>query len=198
MYGGSVSLVDHWLGELITGFDRGSESDSTLFLVTAARGHVWQHVRVPADHASSKKRPSLTDQTIQTPLILKLVNDDRFVSDQSQRSDRLTQSQDLMATLLDWFHCPGYPTATGRSYLHELTGEIPGRSELRIISGEHEFAVRTSEWLAIHGRNHGEKSVAPETLPSPHLFKKPEDIWDINDVADQNPEIVSKLIVPLN
>ena len=197
MYGGSVSLIDHWLGELIAGLDRGSESGPTLFVVTAARGHIWQHVRTPVDHAPLKNRPSLTDQSIQTPLILKWMNDDRLASYQSQRSDRLTQSQDLMTTLLEWFGCPACSTATGRSYLQELIGEAAGRSELRVINGEHALAVRTPHWLAIRETNHQEKSNIPDTQASPLLYRKPEDVWDINDVAAQNPEIVSKLIAPL-
>lgn len=193
-YAGSVSLIDHWLGELISGLDLDNEQSPTLLIVAAAKGNIWQPM--PGAQDTSDTRYLLTDQTIQTPLILRFWNDNRFTILQGQREHRLTQTQDVMLTLVDWFGGLDPDDANRRSLLRQLLQPVPSRERIRICHGDKDFAIRAREWLAIQGQPTVTGSPSANLTPPGHLYVKPEDVWDRNDVAAQNPEIVSKLLRP--
>lgn len=197
MYGGSVSLIDHWLGELITGLNLEQQSTPTLLIVTALRGQLWQPIPSANPQASTTTNQTLTDQVIQTPLILKLANDERFTIFQSQRSDRLTQSSSLAPTLVEWLRHPEDSASVNSGYLGNLMSTTAGRTQIRVANGDRGFAIRTPEWLCIHQSNRDQGSESAGHAMTSRLYTKPEDVWDMNDVAAQNSEIVSKLLEPL-
>lgn len=202
IYAGSVSLIDHWIGELHAAI-RGSESGSpTMIVVTAACGHRWHHIEQLGGTILSKDRPPLCDQLIRTPLILNLSNEPRFTGYISLRSRRLVQSSDLGATLLDWFAtAPTSPVSAttaqpSRSWLREITEEAEPRSQLIVTDDHSNVALRTTDWLCIQDRVTKPNEEASDSHPYGHVFlySKPDDIWDVNDIASQQPDLVGQLI----
>ena len=195
VYAGSVSLLDHWLGELLAGIESDLVREPTLVLVMAARGYPWQSI------LPSKARPShvltLGDQLARVPLVLKVYGDQRFQVLTCLRSDRLVQSCDLVPTVMDWFRFEqATPADLGHSWLRELTEEIPRRPVLFYDDGGLHQAVRTQDWLCIAERmnsSHGTEEDEPAE-PRTSLFVKPEDLWDVNNVASQQPEVVAELL----
>ncbi len=199
VYAGSVSLLDHWLGELLAQFSSEVVDEPMLVIVMAATGYAWQQIKQSKLTSSSSKAQTLCDQLTQIPLVINISNDKRFLNLKSLRSDRLAQTFDLAPTLIEWFNLA--PLAVdlsfaGRSWLRELTEDAPSRSMVWYGDGARTKAIRTNEWLCIH-----DNSIELQidlSQPSPKnqtaLFFKPEDIWDVNDVAAQQPEVVAELL----
>ena len=197
VYGGAVSLLDHWLGELLTGIETATEP--TLIVMMAAQGYLWHQIPSFKTNESQIARPMLNDQRIRTPLTLNAFGDDRFAEMKSLRCNRLVQTVDLTATLLDWFGVIGAttdPSPAGQSWLRECTDDVPARSFLLIGDNDGNDAVRTEQWLCLRERRStaSTDSSVSNSADTCSLFAKPEDIWDINDIASQQPEVVSELL----
>ena len=199
VYAGSVSLMDYWLGELLQHLQGQIADEPLLVIVMAARGDFWQQIHPSRLNESLVSSEKLGDQVARSPLVLRVQGDRRFDEIVCLRSRRLVQTYDLVPTLLDWFQVPVHAAETdlaGQSLLRELTEEAPARTHLWYGDEGSFTAVRTQEWLCI--RNQGIERVndpATENEPSEiSLFVKPEDSWDINNVASQQPEIITDLL----
>ena len=199
VYAGSVSLIDYWLGELLQHLQSQIADEPLLVIVIAARGDYWQQINPSRLNESLVSSQKLGDQVARTPLVLRVQGDLRFDEIVCLRSSRLVQTYDLVPTLLDWFHVPVNTAETdfdGQSLLRELTEEAPARTHLWYGDEGSFTAVRTQDWLCI--RNQGIERVndpATENEPSEiSLFVKPEDSWDINDIASQQPEVIADLL----
>jgi hypothetical protein len=63
-------------------------------------------------------------------------------------------------------------------------------------------AIRTADWLCIYTKLSDSQVEIVQQAPASQvaLFIKPEDIWDVNDVASQQPEVVAELLsqIPVN
>lgn len=197
VYGGAVSLMDYWLGVLLQGIEKTSQP--TLIVVMAAQGHLWQQIPSFRTNETQIEKPILSDQRIRTPLTLKVIGDERFERLPSLRSNRLVQTIDLAPTLFDWFGVAEASTEqklAGQSWLRECTSDVPAREFLWIGDNDGHDAVRTGQWLCV-------RETRAKTTPSDStsdsdfalsLFAKPEDIWDVNDIALQQPDIVTELL----
>ncbi len=199
VYAGSVSLLDHWLGELLAGIEAVGSDQPTLIIVMAAKGYLWHPTTGSAKSDLQNPRLSLSDQCIRAPLVLKIDRDDRYRDFSCLRTNRLVQTCDLVPTLLDWFGVAPIipqPLLAGQSWLRELTEEVAPRSRLQIVDEGCLDAVRTADWLCV--RDRFLESVPDLSTSNPasrvSLFVKPEDIWDVNDVASQQPEVISELL----
>ncbi|WP_397568703.1 sulfatase-like hydrolase/transferase [Schlesneria sp. T3-172] len=207
VYAGSVSLMDHWLGELLKHLDEQASSEPMLVIVMAAKGAIWKPVRASRANASQSLAEVLGDQVARTPLVLRVQRDPRFGDLICVRSDRLVQTCDLMPTLLDWFQVPQDPSSiqlAGQSWLREVLDEVPPREDLAYGDGADLVAVRTPEWLCIsqrhvgqQGDEQGNESVAEGASSRVALYVKPEDLWDINDISSQQSEVVAELLTRL-
>ena len=196
VYAGAVSLLDHWLGELLSGLRLDSTDEPTLVIVMAAQGDHWHQIRPKNSDEFSFFPQSFSDQMAKTPLVLKVYGDDRFQDLVCLRSNRLVQMCDLVPTLTDWFHTSscGSSVPLAGSWLRELTEEIPGRKTLHYGDGERVNAVRSETWLCLQEtvlRSDADEGVAS---PRTSLYSKPEDVWDVNDIASQQPEVVIELL----
>jgi arylsulfatase A-like enzyme len=108
------------------------------------------------------------------------------------RVSALTQPVDLMPTLLDAFGAPS-PDVHGKSLLPLLRGEVAQTREYActgIRLGEAvEWSLRTRDWAYILPANQ-----APNEPPrAPQLYVKPDDRWEVNDVAQHHWETVEQL-----
>jgi arylsulfatase A-like enzyme len=199
VYAGSVSLLDHWLGELLAQVTSDVVDESLLVIVMAATGFGWQKIKQSKLNKSVSKALTLGDQLTRIPLVISIKRDERFPNLDSLRSDRLVQTIDLAPSLLDWFSLRPFGVDspfTGKSWLRELTEDTPARSMVWYGDGAQAKAIRSSDWLCIHA-NTIDTQVDLAKLSHTNqaaLFFKPEDIWDINDIASQQPEVVTELL----
>lgn len=220
-YAGYVSLLDHWLGELVSVVESLAKSEPTLLIISAARGDDWMTLSaeqskppereqtsspVSDDAVVERNRSSqpdiprelvpLSDSMTRTPLLLHLLDGGAFDTGfAGTRSNRLVQTADLSATLLDYFQLPVDPASCdGRSLLRELTETHAPREAVCFTDGAGWRGMRTAEWSCLVK----DADSATESEPVVRLFAKPEDIWDVNDVSGQQREEVATLVARLN
>jgi arylsulfatase A-like enzyme len=138
----------------------------------------------------------LSDTITRTPLLLRLFDQGPFDSEfAGTRSNRLVQTADLSATLLDYFQLPVTPSLIeGRSLLHELAETQPPREMICITDGGGWRGIRTAEWSCLVN----DAVAANEAESAVKLFAKPEDIWEVNDLSGQQREVVASLVAWLN
>ena len=199
VYAGSVSLLDHWLGELIASVETVSTREPLLLIVTAASGYLWQEIISPASGSPSIQYSPPGDQLARTPMLLKVYSDARSAEIISLRSDRFVQACDLVPTLIDWFGKAGATGSLpleGRSLLRELTDDGPGRPYVLYGDGHFMNAIRTPDWLCVQDRSPDLPPglLTPDRASFVSLYVKPEDVWEVNNVASQQPEVVDELL----
>ncbi len=145
-----------------------------MLAVTAARGFpMGEHRRLGAcDEA-------LHGELVHVPLLLRFP--DRLGA--ALRSQALVEPADLWRTCLDWWPkaaAPSSPTAT--SLLPLVHNErFATRDRLVVAGAERERAIRTPAWYL--------RKVEP-----PELYVKPDDFWEVNDVANRCQEVVDCLL----
>jgi arylsulfatase A-like enzyme len=179
-----------------------------LFVLTAARG------REPSVMASLR-RPwaALSEPQAHVPLV---VHD--FGRTEPGRCPALSTSADLSATLRAWHAIPAASLPSGEPGLLTWTagawtagGRPTPREAVGWMRKDHGWAIRTDEFLLITSPaepandtedQHGSEHATPpargddrrgEANVEAHLFVKPDDRWDLHDVAAQEPEAVAKL-----
>ena len=172
-YAGQIALLDACLGGFLEVLQKYSAAHKTLLALTASRGFpMGEHLRVgPCDEA-------LYGELVHVPLVLRFP--DRLGA--AARSQALIEPADLWATLLDPWRIAMPPSPTGVS-LMPLVREEPTASRDRLIvagSGS-QRAIRTPAWYL------------RKTEP-PELYAKPDDFWEVNDVAVRCPEVVDCLL----
>lgn len=180
-YAGQIALLDTCLGGFLEVLDEGaarapSRSDGrrTLLAVTAARGFpMGEHLRLgPCDEA-------LHGELVHVPLLL------RFPDRQgaTARSQALVEPADLWRTFLDWWPEVAAPLSpTGVSLLPLVRGERSTTRDRLVIAGAgRERAIRTPAWYL-------RKAEPPE------LYVKPDDFWEVNEVAVRCQEVVECLL----
>lgn len=167
-YAGQVTLLDVCLGGLLEFLEQSPLGSRTLLSVTSARGlPLGEHLRVGAcDDA-------IYGPLVQVPLVLRLPDG----SGAAARSQTLVEPADLWATLLDVFEVRARaPSPTGRSLLATVRADAPlGRDRLGVVAGR-QRAIRTPAWYM---RVDEERE----------LFAKPDDRWEVNNIARRFPEI---------
>lgn len=201
IYAGSVSLIDHWLGVLLAALEESSRTEPTLVIVTASQGHLWHQHRSFDSDQPLVSTSALCDQKTRVPLVIRVSGDPRFGEYCGVRSTRLVQSLDLVPTLVHWFGMTLQEKAksyAGQSWLHEATETVPARLSLWIADGVSD-ALRTDDWLCIRqaplaGTQESSSAEKSQFM----LFCKPEDIWDVNDVAGQQADLLGDFSKQLN
>jgi arylsulfatase A-like enzyme len=183
-YAGTVSLVDHWLGELFDAMRRMGRMDDTLLIFTSDQGEPL------GEHGYVRRfRPWLYEELIHTPLIIRMPKG-RFGG---HRHLALVQTVDLLPTILEFLGAsPGAeadPPLHGHDLLPLVRGEQTKVREYACLGMDaEEFAIRTHHWhLAVPLLRDPEEPRAAE------LYRKPEDRWDQNNVIDQHPEVADHL-----
>ena len=177
-YAGQVSLLDTCLGGLGE-FLRGNPlAGETLLTLTSARGFpLGEHGRIgPCDDA-------LYGELVHVPLLFRFP-DNRGAA---LRSHALVEPGDISATLLDyWGMGDGPPSPAAGSLMTLLGGDaVPRRDRVCAAGHGSERAIRTPAWYL-------RRSGVTE------LFSKPDDYWEVNNVAPRCQEIVECLEDALN
>jgi len=182
-YAGQVSLLDACIGAMLEFFeshDDGRLARETLLSFTSARGFpLGEHRRVgPCDDA-------LFGELVQVPWMMQAPGN---VS--PARNQCLIEPADLWATLLDYWKVETTSfSPTSCSLLPVLQGEdIMPRDRLCVAGNGSERAIRTPAWH-LRVANPVEAEVSAQS----QLFAKPDDRWEVNDVASRCPEAVEGL-----
>jgi arylsulfatase A-like enzyme len=171
-YAGQVSLLDTCLGALLELFESGPLAENTLLVLLSARGFpMGEHRRVGGyDDA-------LYGELVHVPLLM------RFPGGlgSAVRSQALVQPGDLWATLGEWWSLADLPDRPpARSLLPLVRGEAETlRDRIGLTDSRGSDAIRVPAWYL--------RSDKPE------LFVKPDDRWEVNDVADRAGSVVEML-----
>ncbi len=172
-YAAAVTCLDEELGSALDGLP-----DDVLLAVTSDHG-----LPLGEHGAVGPGRPWPHDELIHVPLILRFPGG----AGAGRRVSALTQSVDLMPTLLDAFGLPP-PTGHGHSLLPLARGAADAVRAYACCgcrSGDEvEWALRTPEWGL----------VLPAGPPrAPQLFVKPDDRWEVNDVRQHHLELAEHM-----
>jgi len=172
-YAGQVTLLDTCLGALDEDLAETGLKPQTLLVVTSPRGlPLGEHRRL--GHADG----ALYGELVQVPLLIRMPGG----LGAAARSQSLVGPADLWATLLDvWGTVDPPASPTGQS-LVPLVREQGGlaRDRVCLVGERGQRAIRTPAWYL-------RKAAEAE------LFAKPDDRWEVNDVADRCMEVVECL-----
>ena len=180
-YAAQVTLADECLGGLREMLDAEDLAKDTALVVLGARGFpLGRNRRLgPIDQA-------LYGELVQTPWLMRLPDG----LGEAGRSQCLVQPCDLAGTLLDLAGTATESTCGGRSLLPVVREDVLALGDCICLVGDGaERALRTPAWyLRI-----GPAPQPGEGAPLPELYGKPDDHWEVNDVADRCPEIVAAM-----
>lgn len=200
---GSMSLVDHWLGELISKVTETARQQPTLLLVAGGAGRSWADEFLATACAAQVGSPAalLRDMQTRSPLLLSVLGGSNDNEYQGIRCPRFVQPMDVAATLLDWFQIPEMFPSRSRSLLQEARSDDPGRTEVFYSDDDLQFGIRNIDWNCLFKMKASQRESGTDQVtarvPSPEqvqLFSKPEDIWDVTDLSTQFPETCDDLI----
>lgn len=190
MYAAYTTLLDRWLGKLMTIIRESPGWEDALLIVTAAAGQTL------GEHGSLEDETlPLRSESAQTPLWVRVPGSDQA----GTRRQCLVQSVDLAPTLLEWFCGPGAHVslqeqpdqlAAGKSLLPLIRNEPLVQREFVILgNGRSEWGIRTSDFFYVEP---GDRMPESDHTPA-QLFEKPHDRWDQSDVLSQYPQVSEEL-----
>lgn len=182
-YAASVTYFDHQFGRLREELEERGLWDDLLVVVTSSYGlPLGEHGVVGTANAR------LHEEVVHLPLIVRLPRAARA----GARVAALTQTVDLPATFFDVFGLP-CTKLHGQSLLPLIRGEA---EQLRAyacsaerVGEEIMWSLRTSDWAFLLPVAWPEST----TTPRPQLYVKPDDRWEVNDVAQHHPELTEHL-----
>jgi hypothetical protein len=172
-YAACVSTIDAACGALFEALGPGV--DDVLLIVSAAAGELL------VEHPClTRGCPPIVDALVHVPLLVRSGAGEAAGS----RRGGLVSTADLAPTLIEWFQCADVPERRGGSLLPVVRGERTGTGE-EVLFGAARigWGVRTAEFSCLCGEEPG-----PGAPPSPGrawLFRKPDDMADVLDVAEQ-------------
>jgi arylsulfatase A-like enzyme len=183
-YASALTFLDAGLEALIEELGNLGLGDEIVFLLTSDHGlPLGEHGILGA------YRAWLHDELIHVPLLLSLPHS---TDDVGRRVPALTQSCDLMPTLLELFGQPIPADVQGRSLVSLARGQTrhvrPHAVSGLELNGGLEYALRTTDWAYL----------LPVQVPqgdpprSPQLYAKPEDRWEANNLIQHHPELAEQ------
>jgi arylsulfatase A-like enzyme len=182
-YGGAVTFLDDSVAKLLSLLETKGLLDDLLLIVTSDRG-------LPlGEHGSVGERIHAPyEELIHLPLIVRLPGG----AEAGRRVAALTQPVDLMPTVADALAVP-HPDVHGHALLPLCRGEIATvRSYAAsgvVLHGATGWALRTPDWgLIVSEMGHARDSAGVR-----HLYAKPADRWEVNDLVQHHPELAPYL-----
>jgi arylsulfatase A-like enzyme len=138
--------------------------------------------------------PAIVDPIVRVPLIVHAGRDEQS----GTRRRGLVSAVDLDATLMAWFGIDGAQEES-RSLLPVLDGDVEQvRDAVQFSCEEVGRGVRTERFACLFpaGLDLAATPAGWDVAGSnrPWLFSKPEDVWDMLDVAAQYPDEVDRLV----
>ena len=178
--GGYIALLDAGVGRLLDAIDQVAAGTPTLLLLTAAQGLTVHEPGVLRDDWAQS-----ADEIVHTPLFVRGAGVDRGF-----RRQALTQPVDLYPTLFEWFGLERPDT------LLEGHSLLPAVRDGRAHPRQQAFAADQRGLTTVRSADHYlvQQSEPASEEPVRHLFAKPEDAWEVNDLAAQRPQVVDELL----
>jgi arylsulfatase A-like enzyme len=126
----------------------------------------------------------LAEETVHSPLFIRLANASRC-----SRRQEIVQTVDLLPTLAEWF---GVDVSAlpldGQSLLPLARGETGShRPGAIMIASPKITGIRSDDFYLVNRQIDGESDIERQ------LFAKPDDVWEVNDIAAQAPNVVDRL-----
>jgi len=173
-YAGQVALIDLCLGMLLDAIEESPQLRDALLVVTSPRGYpLGEHRRIGGD--------DLYGELLHLPLFVRVPG-----CQESIRCQQLTQPSDLYATLAQWLELPAdNEPASARSLLPVLLGETRPTQSLALAKSSNQRAIRSPAWFL------RESIVEGQTRRE--LFAKPDDRWEVNEVASRCGDVAEQL-----
>ncbi len=178
-YAAAVTYLDFHIGLLLEDLP-----DDVLFCFTADRG-----LALLEHGILGECRPWLHDELIHLPLLMRLPGS----AEAGRRVSALTQPADLASTLLAAFEIAVPETFQGHDLLplaRGQSGEVRPHVCTGIRQGERlEWAIRTPEWGLILP----EQQAFDDPVRPRQFYVKPDDRWEVNNLAQQQMELADSL-----
>ncbi len=181
LYAASVEKLDDRLGRLIREFQRHAH-DESLLIVAGLQGDHLPHL-LPIE------RPvQLHTELVRVPLFVQVGTGHAGGSTVLE----LVQTPDIAKTLSEWLGpLPGTSPITDTvDLLAVIEKTHPGRSSVRVTSSTGESLVRTTEAQLVRPASN---QMTHDMEHIEWLTLKPEDAWDLLNVAGQHPDLVDQL-----
>lgn len=191
-YAAQVTVLDACLDAFVTGLESTRASDETLLAWCGTRG--WPLGEHRQMGLVADRDLALHNELVQMPLVIRLPDEQGAAT----RSQALVQPADLGATLFEWFGVP-WPwhesPVTAASLLPIASGDRQQNRWWACVHGTSErWAFRTPAWYLLHGSEDRCETYCPTDMPlRDQLFAKPDDRWEMNEVADRVPEIAKAM-----
>ncbi len=178
--------IDELWGQSICDIANKIDASQGMILVTAAGGEVKQ----VNDDETEQSDPAC-EARFHTPLVVRLANGDR-----GTRRNQLVQTTNIAPTLYDWFGLTLPKTVTDKSLLPWVASysAAPIHDHAIWQADLTTSAIRSTGFLLTRKLEVGDDKdgCGPEELI--RLYIKPDDFFDVHDVANQYPTVVSELL----
>ncbi len=165
-YAGQVALADECLGVILDTLDNQPWRDEALLLVTSPRGYpLGEHQRVGGTDEA------LYAELLQIPLLVRFPGQAGALL----RTQAIVQPQAVYDTI----------TAAGRSadLGRLIAGEAIAPCDTAVSIGANQRSLRTPAWFLREVA--GGEGLAAGEPPRRELFAKPDDRWEVNEVASR-------------
>jgi len=177
LYAGEVSMVDYWVGQLLTALKQLGYYEDSLVVLTSDHGHPL------ADHGKFlKSADRMYSELLTVPFFLRLPGKKNY----HHRVKALAQFPDVLPTILEIL---GYRTDTiplgGKSFAPVVFGEKDSFRQA-VICGYHarpERCIRNEKWSFLQ---------TPEGEPD-CLFDLEKDPAEKENIIDRYPEVAREL-----
>jgi len=177
-YAGEVTLVDRWIGQVLTALRETGRYDDTLILFTSDHGTMMGE-----QGEVHKREDRVRNQVTQVPLLIRHPDG----TGAGQTVDAFVQHQDLVPTLLALLGIEPNERMTGANVWP--VGNTPPERDT-IVSGFGHFAsVRTRKWNYVTPWTE-----LPEGREPRHeLYDLDADPEELTNVIDRHPDVVQRL-----
>lgn len=196
-YAGQVTHIDACLGGLLEQLEESGLQDDTAVVVFAPRG-----IALGEHGAVGRFDDRLHDELVHVPCLIRLPGGRAAL----RRSHALVQPCDLYWTLAELLggsttekatadQAAPSPAPWGRSVLPLLDGTADTLRDRALVVGKSESGIRTGAWY-LRSRAEATSDAGndrPNDEPADQLYVKPDDLWEVNDVANRAPEVVEQL-----
>lgn len=176
-YAGQVSVIDLGLQALLAAVNELPQRDSILLTLTSPRGYpLGEHLRIgECDQA-------LYDELLHVPAILRFPGREGALF----RTQELVQPADLFVTIAEAAKWSAPSDNTNRSLLRLIRQDNFESREYIEAKGPDQRLIRTAAWQLRAVRDQEEEKY--------ELYVKPDDRYEVNDVASRAPQIVEQLV----
>jgi hypothetical protein len=169
-----VTVLDQCLGMLQTVLDECFDRENFLLVVTSTRGCAL------GEHQKLGLADDLHTEMVQVPLMIRLPQSTPEIEWPTGRSSRFISPSEISSLLPLWLTGQ---TETFRTRIIELDRVLPDRQrEVKWLLCPGQKMIQTHAWKLLQ--------TADGTT---ELYAKPDDRWEINNVANRCPKVVEQL-----